>query len=60
MMFYAAGSGLGAVAATRMYAAAGWLGVCALGAGVSLAALVFWAVTLPRRAPACTDYSRFS
>lgn len=60
MMFYAAGSGLGAVAATRMYAAAGWLGVCALGAGVSLAALVFWAVTLPRRAPACTAYSRFS
>jgi predicted MFS family arabinose efflux permease len=60
MMFYAAGSGLGAMASTRMYAAAGWLGVCALGAGVSLAALLFWAVTVPRNAPACTAYSRFS
>lgn len=60
MMFYAAGSGLGAMASTRMYAAAGWLGVCALGAGVSLAALLFWAVTVPRSAPACTAYSRFS
>lgn len=50
MMFYAAGSGLGAIAATRMYAAAGWLGVCALGGGVSLAALLFWAATLPRAA----------
>ncbi|KQW96519.1 hypothetical protein ASC94_06635 [Massilia sp. Root418] len=60
MMFYAAGSGLGAVASTRMYAAAGWLGVCALGAAVSLAALLFWAITLPRRAPACAAYSRFS
>ena len=46
MMFYAAGSGLGALASTRVYAAAGWLGVCALGAGVSLAALLFWALTL--------------
>ena len=46
MMFYAAGSGLGALASTRMYAAAGWLGVCALGAAVSLAALLFWALTL--------------
>jgi predicted MFS family arabinose efflux permease len=60
MMFYAAGSGLGAMASTRMYAAAGWLGVCALGAGVSLAALLFWAATVPRRAPACAAYSRFS
>lgn len=50
MMFYAAGSGLGAIAATSMYAAAGWLGVCALGGGASLAALLLWAATLPRAA----------
>jgi len=48
MLFYAAGSGLGAIAATSMYAVAGWGGVCGLGAGVSLAALVFWYATLPR------------
>ncbi|MDR3396609.1 MAG: MFS transporter, partial [Pandoraea sp.] len=46
MLFYATGSGLGAVAATATYAAFGWTGVCVLGAGVSLAALVFWATTL--------------
>nr|WP_150560722.1 MFS transporter [Pandoraea bronchicola] len=46
MLFYATGSGLGAVAATATYAALGWAGVCVLGASVSLAALVFWAMTL--------------
>lgn len=45
MMFYAVGSGAGAVAATATYAAAGWQGVCLLGACVSAAALVFWAGT---------------
>jgi predicted MFS family arabinose efflux permease len=45
MLFYAAGSGMGALAATASYASAGWRGVCLLGAGVSLAALVFWALT---------------
>lgn len=45
MLFYAAGSGLGAMASTAVYAWAGWSGVCALGAGVSLAALGFWAAT---------------
>ncbi|ASC68457.1 MFS transporter [Achromobacter denitrificans] len=48
MMFYAAGSGLGSIAATAVYAQAGWLGVCVLGAGISLTALLFWAATLPR------------
>lgn len=48
MMFYAAGSGLGSIAATSVYAQAGWVGVCALGGGISLAALLFWAATLPR------------
>lgn len=46
MLFYATGSGLGAVAATATYAALGWMGVCVLGASVSLTALAFWAATL--------------
>ena len=45
MMFYAAGSGLGAVGGTATYALAGWGGVCLLGATVSLAALAFWRLT---------------
>ncbi|TYQ19714.1 UNVERIFIED_ORG: putative MFS family arabinose efflux permease [Zoogloea ramigera] len=44
MLFYAVGSGTGAWAATAVFDIAGWHGVCTLGAGVSLAALVFWAV----------------
>jgi len=46
MLFYTIGSGLGAIASTTMYASAGWLGVCLLGAGISLLALVFWGLTL--------------
>jgi predicted MFS family arabinose efflux permease len=46
MLFYAIGSGLGAISTTATYAYAGWLGVCALGAGVSLLALLFWWRTL--------------
>lgn len=46
MLFYAVGSGLGALATTAVYAATGWLGVCILGAAVSLLALAFWALTL--------------
>lgn len=46
MLFYAAGSGLGALATTAVYAAAGWQGVCLLGAGVSGLALAFWAASL--------------
>lgn len=45
MLFYAIGSGLGAISTTATYAYAGWLGVCALGAGVSLLALLFWWIT---------------
>jgi predicted MFS family arabinose efflux permease len=51
MMFYAVGSGSGALAATSIYDAAGWTGVCWLGAAVSLAALAFWAATLEKRPP---------
>ena len=42
MLFYAVGSGTGAWAATAAFDIAGWHGVCALGGGVSLAALAFW------------------
>ncbi|WP_284091113.1 MFS transporter [Acinetobacter pittii] len=45
MLFYAVGSGLGAISTTATYAYAGWLGVCALGACVSLLALLFWWMT---------------
>lgn len=45
MLFYAVGSGLGAMASTQVYAHAGWSGVCLLGGGISLAALAFWAAT---------------
>lgn len=46
MLFYAVGSGLGAVASTATYAAFGWSGVCLLGISVSLVALLFWVATL--------------
>lgn len=45
MLFYATGSGTGALAATASYARAGWHGVCMLGTSVSLVALLFWAIT---------------
>jgi len=42
MLFYAAGSGLGAISTTFIYTHAGWEGVCLLGAAVSLLAGLFW------------------
>lgn len=45
MLFYATGSGTGALAATASYARAGWHGVCMLGTSVSLVALLFWSIT---------------
>jgi predicted MFS family arabinose efflux permease len=48
MLFYAAGSGLGAISTTAVYAYAGWSGVCLLGATVSLLALLFWFAMRPR------------
>lgn len=45
MLFYAAGLGLGAIAATYTFSQAGWAGVCWLGVGISAAALVFWGMT---------------
>ena len=46
MVFYSIGCGAGAIASTATYAAFGWLGVCALGVAVSVAALLLWAATL--------------
>ncbi|WP_225446580.1 MFS transporter [Paenibacillus rhizovicinus] len=48
MIFYSAGSAMGSIASTRLYAYAGWIGVCRLGAGVSALALLLWAVTKRR------------
>ena len=45
MLFYAVGSGIGALGTTMTYACAGWPGVCLLGASISLLALVFWWLT---------------
>jgi len=46
MLFYAVGSGLGAISATGAWSAWGWPGVCLLGACISALALAFWALTL--------------
>lgn len=53
MLFYAVGSGLGAIASTWVYAYAGWAGVCVLGASINGTALAFWFATRPadRRPP---------
>lgn len=48
MVFYSIGSGLGAIASTILYAAAGWLGVCALGAAISAVALLYWVIVVSR------------
>ncbi|MEO3762442.1 MFS transporter [Streptomyces sp. B5E4] len=45
MVFYSVGSATGAIAATSLYAAAGWGAVCALGAGFSGLGFVLWLCT---------------
>ncbi|MFJ2775203.1 MFS transporter [Kitasatospora sp. NPDC087315] len=50
MAFYSVGSAVGAIASTAVYAAAGWPGVCLLGAAFSLLALAAWSWTLRPRA----------
>ncbi|MCC2274500.1 MFS transporter [Streptomyces sp. ET3-23] len=42
MVFYSIGSATGALAATALYAAAGWGAVCALGAAFSCLGLLLW------------------
>ncbi|WP_067704873.1 MFS transporter [Nocardia jejuensis] len=42
MIFYSAGSALGAITSTWLYDTAGWGAVCGLGAGISAAAFALW------------------
>jgi predicted MFS family arabinose efflux permease len=42
-VYYAIGTGGGAIAATTVYSASGWSAVCILGAGLSTLALLIWA-----------------
>src|SRR2546427_6828991 len=46
MLFYAVGSGLGALISTNAYARFGWHGVCVAGAASSLAPLGVWAARM--------------
>ncbi|TKJ74236.1 MFS transporter [Pseudomonas koreensis] len=52
MLFYSIGSALGSIGSTAMYAWAGWIGVCLLGAGINAVALAYWWLTLKSGAPA--------
>jgi predicted MFS family arabinose efflux permease len=54
MVFYSVGSGIGGIASTALYAKFGWLGVSALGAAFSSAALLFWAAAMLRGHPSGT------
>lgn len=49
MIFYSIGSAAGSIISTKIYAFAGWRGVCLFGAAVSACALIFWALTLTRK-----------
>jgi predicted MFS family arabinose efflux permease len=55
MLFYAIGSGLGAIGTTAIYAFGGWQGVCLLGATVSMLALLFWWATRGATPPAAAQ-----
>jgi hypothetical protein len=44
MVFYSAGSALGALSSTAVYAWFGWTGVSCLGFAYSLAAMIYWIV----------------
>ncbi|SHG60125.1 MFS transporter [Pedobacter caeni] len=46
MIFYSIGSGIGSITATKLFAIAGWTGVCIIGAAFSALAIFFWALTL--------------
>ena len=48
MVFYSVGSAMGAISSTMVYAMAGWIGVCMLGAAISAAALLVWIITVSR------------
>ncbi|XVQ89067.1 MFS transporter [Microbispora siamensis] len=53
MMFYSAGSAVGALTSTAVYSVAGWGAVCLLGAAFSVLALAVWALSArsSRRTP---------
>jgi MFS family permease len=56
MLFYSIGSALGSIGSTAMYAWAGWLGVCLLGAGINAVALIYWWLTLaPQTLESCGE-----
>ncbi|SDD05162.1 Predicted arabinose efflux permease, MFS family [Bradyrhizobium brasilense] len=48
MVFYSVGTGFGAISSTMAYAAAGWPGVCVLGAAISACALLYWVIVVSR------------
>ncbi|MHC6150857.1 MFS transporter [Bradyrhizobium elkanii] len=48
MVFYSIGTGFGAISSTMVYAAAGWPGVCVLGAAISACALLYWVIVVSR------------
>ena len=48
MVYFATGSGIGAIAATAVYSAFGWVAVCMLGAGFSALGLLIWGVDRAR------------
>jgi len=50
MLFYSIGSALGSIGSTAMYAWAGWIGVCLLGASINAVALAYWWLPLKRGA----------
>lgn len=54
MLFYAVGSGAGAMASTMVYALGGWTAVCLLGAGISVLALGYWAAADLRKGDCAT------
>jgi len=45
MVCYSIGCAIGSIISALAYAQAGWNGVCTLGAALSAAALLFWALT---------------
>ena len=45
MIFYSLGCAAGSIVSTLVYARAGWIGVCVLGAAISAVAFVFWFLT---------------
>jgi predicted MFS family arabinose efflux permease len=54
MLFYAAGTGIGAALSTYVYVHAGWSGVCTLGFAICAVALAVWTFTLRLTPPRVT------